>query len=98
MSSINIITPDKLARLIGTAKCPALLDVRTEEDFAADPRLVPGSIRRSHSDASKWSAGFSSKSAIVICQRGQKLSQGVAAWLRHVGAQADSLEGGFEAW
>ena len=33
-----------------------------------------------------------------ICQRGQKLSQGVAAWLRHAGARAESLEGGFEAW
>ena len=31
-------------------------------------------------------------------QRGQKLSQGVAAWLRHAGARAENLEGGFEAW
>jgi hypothetical protein len=36
---------------------------------------------------------------VVICQRGLKLSQGVAAWLRHLGAaQAENLEGGFEAW
>ena len=27
-----------------------------------------------------------------------KLSQGVAAWLRHEGVDADSLEGGHEAW
>jgi rhodanese-related sulfurtransferase len=98
MSSINIISADKLARLIGTAKCPALIDVRTEEDFAADPRLIPGSIRRSHKDASIWSTEFAGRSAIVICQKGLKLSQGAAAWLRHAGAQADSLEGGFEAW
>jgi rhodanese-related sulfurtransferase len=33
MSSINTISADKLARLIGTPKAPVLIDVRTEEDF-----------------------------------------------------------------
>ena len=35
-------------RLIGTANAPVLIDVRTDADFAADPRLIPGAIRRSH--------------------------------------------------
>ena len=48
MSSINTISVDKLARLIGTPHCPVLLDVRTDEDFDADPRLIPGSMRRPH--------------------------------------------------
>ena len=39
MSSINAISPDKLARLIGTSRAPVLIDVRTDEDFAADPRF-----------------------------------------------------------
>jgi hypothetical protein len=34
----------------------------------------------------------------VLCQRGLKLSQGVAAWARHEGVEAETLEGGFEAW
>jgi hypothetical protein len=42
----SIISIDKLARLIGTPKCPVLIDVQTNEDFAADPRLIPGAIRR----------------------------------------------------
>ncbi len=37
-------------------------------------------------------------SAIVVCQRGAKLSEGTAAWLRHAGVAAESLEGGFEGW
>jgi rhodanese-related sulfurtransferase len=98
MSSVNTISAEKLARLIGTPKCPFLLDVRTEEDFAADPRFVPGSQRRAHSDVENWAAGFSGRSVVAICQRGLKLSHGVAAWLRHRGASADVLEGGFEAW
>src|SRR6266404_8258679 len=53
MSSFTSISPDKLARLIGTANMPVLIDVRTDEDFAADPRLIPGAIRRSHEDAAR---------------------------------------------
>ena len=33
MSSINTISLDKLTRLLGTAHCPALVDVRTEEEY-----------------------------------------------------------------
>jgi len=98
MSSINSISPDKLARLIGTPKCPILIDVRTDEDFFADPHLIPGSLRRSHVNASDWANDHAGRSVVVACQKGLKLSQGVAAWLRHAGAAADSLEGGIEAW
>jgi hypothetical protein len=31
----------------------------------------------------------------VICQKSKKLSEGVAAWLRHGGIEAEALEGGF---
>ena len=72
--------------------------MRTDEDFAADPRLVPGSSRRRHNSVPEWNTTISSTSAIVICQKGRKLSEGVAAWLRYRGISADVLEGGFEAW
>jgi len=98
MSSPTSISIDKLARLIGTAHGPALVDVRTEEDFAADPRLIPGSVRRNYQNAAEWGEEFSGRSAIVVCQRGAKLSEGTAAWLRHAGAEAESLEGGIEGW
>lgn len=98
MSSINTISIEKLARLVGTPKSPILVDVRTDEDFALDPRLVPGSVRRTHANTSNWARELNGHSAIVVCQKGQKLSQGVAAWLRHAGVPADVAEGGFEAW
>jgi rhodanese-related sulfurtransferase len=98
MSSINTISAEKLARLVGTPKGPVLIDVRTEEDFCADPRLVPGALRRPFADAANWAKEFSGRSAVVICQRGLKLSHGAAAWLRHEGIPADALDGGFEAW
>ncbi|MGO4571875.1 chromate resistance protein ChrB domain-containing protein [Microvirga sp. 2TAF3] len=98
MASVNTISLDKLARLIGTPKCPVLIDVQTDEDFAAEPRLIPGALRRPWQAVTDWAHEFSGQTAVVICQKGLKLSQGVAAWLRHEGIPADSLEGGALGW
>ena len=98
MPSINTISIDKLARLVGTPACPALIDVQTDEDFAAHARLIPGAVRRPWDGVAAWALDFAGKPAIVVCQRGRKLSLGVAAWLRHQGIPADSLEGGALAW
>jgi rhodanese-related sulfurtransferase len=98
MSSPTSITMQKFARLVGTPKCPVVIDVRTDEDFAADPRLIPGSVRRPFATAAEWAPAFGGRPAVVVCQKGQKLSEGAAAWLRHAGSPADTLEGGFAAW
>lgn len=99
MSSFNTISPEKVARLIGVPHGPALIDVRGKEDFAADPRFIPGAIRRAYESVSSWAPDFAGRSAIVICERGQKVSEGVAAWLRHAGSpSAEVLVGGHAAW
>lgn len=100
MSSPNTISPEKLARLIGRPDTPALIDVCTEEDFAANPRLVPGAVRRPWAEVPSWGPAFvsSGRPAVAICKKGRKLSQGVAAWLRHEGVSADVLEGGITGW
>lgn len=98
MPSPDIITPGQLARRIGLPDAPVLLDVRTPEDFAADARALPCSIRASHTDVAQWAEAWRGREVAVICQKGLKLSQGVAAWLRHHGARAEALEGGFLAW
>jgi rhodanese-related sulfurtransferase len=98
MSSINSISVEKLGRLVGTPKCPVLVDVRTDEDFGLSPNLLPGSIRRPYNDVARWAADLGTQSAIVICHKGMKLSHGAAALLRVAGVPADTLEGGFVAW
>jgi rhodanese-related sulfurtransferase len=98
MPSPTTISLQKFSRLLGTPKCPAVIDVRTEEDFAADPRLIPGAVRRPVAEVAAWAPALRGAAAVVVCQKGQKLSEGVAAWLRHVGSAADVLEGGFAAW
>src|SRR4051794_11668898 len=74
-SSINTISVEKLARLIGTNGCPALIDVQTDEDFAADPRLIPGAVQRPWAKVADWANEFRGQSAIIVCQKGKKLSQ-----------------------
>ncbi len=98
MPAPETITVQQLARLVGLADAPALLDVRTDEDVAADPRTLPGAVRRDWRTTATWSTEYAGRSVVVFCHRGPKVSQGVAAWLRHAGSQAEVLEGGFEAW
>lgn len=98
MPSTTAITQPQLSRLIGLPGAPTIIDVRVDDDYNADPRLLPASSRRDFKTVPAWAADFAGSRVAVVCQKGQKLSQGVAAWLRHEGIAAESLEGGFEAW
>lgn len=98
MSSLNTISAEKLARLIGTPKCPPIIDVCTDEDFTNNPCMLPGVVRRAYSTVPEWGDNFAGHSVVVVCQQGLKLSHGVAAWLRHAGIPAEALEGGIVAW
>jgi rhodanese-related sulfurtransferase len=98
MATPDAITVAQLSRLIGTPDAPLIIDVRIDDDHTRDPRMLPASLRRGHQTVSSWAAAYKGKSVAVVCQRGQKLAQGTAAWLRHAGSQAEFLEGGFEAW
>ena len=98
MSTPDAIIASQLSRLIGTPDAPLIIDVRTAEDVAADPRFLPTSVHRDYRTVASWAGDYAGRSVAVTCLRGGKLAQGTAAWLRHAGAQAEFLEGGFEGW
>ncbi len=98
MPAINSISAEKLLRLIGTPGGPALVDVRPADDFAADARLVPGAVQRDAATVAGWAADFTGQSVVIICRQGRALSEGVAAWLRHAGVDAELLDGGTSGW
>ena len=98
MPGPDSITHQQLSRLIGLSDSPAIVDVRDDDDFAADPRMIPAAVRRDYRQVAGWSREFAGRPVVVTCQRGLKLSQGTAAWLRHAGIAAESLDGGHEAW
>jgi rhodanese-related sulfurtransferase len=92
------ITALQLMRRIGLPDAPILIDVRVPDDVAADPRRLPASQWRDFSEAEIWASKFTGRDVVVICQKGHKLSHGVAALLRFAGARAEVLEGGFSGW
>jgi rhodanese-related sulfurtransferase len=98
MPSPTEITVPQLARLIGVPNAPIVIDVCIDDDFNADPLLIPGSHRRDFRKVAAWASDYRGKSVVVVCQKGLKLSQGASAWLRHEGVEAQSLEGGVFAW
>lgn len=98
MPSNTEITSSQLARLIGLPTAPVVLDVRSDEDIAADPRFLPGAERRDALGVANWAKEFAGRNVVTVCRKGQKRSQGVTAWLLHEGINAETLEGGFDAW
>lgn len=98
MSSSTEITVSQLLRRVGLPNAPTVVDVRTNEDFDAEPRLLPTAERRDARLVAKWANELSGRDVVVVCQQGLKVSRGVAAWLRHEEIKAGTLEGGFDAW
>jgi hypothetical protein len=70
MAAPNTISIDKLVRLIGTPKCPALVDVRPQNDFEVDPHLIPSAIHCAFDHLEDRVEAYRRQSAIVICQNG----------------------------
>ena len=96
MPQFGQITPVQAFRLIGTPDAPTVFDVRTGEDIATLPRLIPTSRLVPYQDIAALTDAPGR--AIVVCAKGLKLSEGAAAMLRTMGWQAEVLEGGTLAW
>ncbi len=102
MTSPVQISVSQLSRLVGTPAAPAIIDVRNGEDFDDDPRLIPCAIRREFPSVvdqiDAIAADTGGQRAVVYCQKGLKISEGVAALLRSKGVAAEVLEGGQFGW
>lgn len=98
MPSPTEITVSQLARLVGTPDAPVLVDLRIDEDFAADSQLVPGAFRHSFSALDALIPTLGGRRTVMYCQKGRKISQGAAAILRAEGISCEVLEGGQFAW
>ena len=102
MPAPDAITCDRLAKLIGTPRCPTLLDVRAEPARASDPRLIPGARLLDADTATPEGLGTAAATltgpVVTICAEGHRRSQGAAALLRSHGLAAEYLEGGHTGW
>ena len=76
-----------------------LLDVRLEEDYAANPELIPGALYRNPESISEWASSLPQDAKIVVyCVKGKWVSQKAASYLEDRGYEVYSLDGGIEAW
>lgn len=98
MPAPNEISQKQLTRLLGTPSAPTIVDVCIDTDFQEDPRVIPTAIRARHDDISNLVQHLNGRNAVIVCQKGKKLSQGVAAILRNMGVKAEYLMGGNIAW
>jgi rhodanese-related sulfurtransferase len=93
------ISPTDLYARLGTASAPVLVDVRRQDEFEADERLIIGALRYAPEQVDSRSRAFpSGRSVVAYCSRGGEVSQGVATALRNAGMKATYLEGGLSAW
>jgi len=72
--------------------------VRIDEDFDADPRMIPSAIRCPFDNIASLANRLCNHFVIIYCQKGLKISQGAAAILRNMNINASVLEGGHFAW
>src|SRR5258708_10845593 len=92
------ITVPQLSRLIGLPGAPALIDVRCSEEIKTASGLIPTARLLCVQTVSDWASQYRGQRVVVYCRDGGHASRGVAAWLRQAGGNAQTLEGGFEAW
>jgi rhodanese-related sulfurtransferase len=98
MPGPNSLTADKLFRLVGRPDTPVLIDVRSDDDAEAAPRLIPGARRLPVETIVTWADAYAGRAVVAACAEGHGRSEGAAAWLRQEGARAEILEGGYAAW
>lgn len=89
---------DLKARLAGGAHV-TLVDVRSPEARAADPRMIAGAMWRDRSQIETWAQELPrDRPVVAYCSHGRTGSAGVVDRLRELGFDAALLEGGFEGW
>jgi rhodanese-related sulfurtransferase len=93
------ISASALARTLGSARHPLVIDVRREAAFAASHHLICGSFHRPPEQVAEWSAQLPAGRPIVVtCVHGHEVGQNAAAELRARGFDARHLDGGVEGW
>lgn len=102
MAAPDAITVERLAKLIGTPKCPTILDNRRDPIRAEDPSMIPGARAVTEAemapDAIDRLVNGLSGAVVVACAEGHGRSQGLAALLRSRGIPAEYLEDGYAGW
>ena len=93
------ISPQELYAAIGTASAPVLIDVRRDDAFAADERMLVSARRWPPEQIGQWGHNLTGgRPVVVYCAHGHEVSQRAATVLRGAGIDARYLEAGITGW
>jgi rhodanese-related sulfurtransferase len=99
MEALLSVSASELYARLGTASAPMLVDVRRQDAFDADDRLIISAVHRAPGEVNRWSSDLPVGSTVVAYESdGGDVSQAVANTLRTAGVNAAYLEGGISAW
>ena len=93
-SSVFSVSPQELARLMGTLDAPVILDVRRQPAFAASSHTLATAQRCAPEDIPAFAATQPNGEVLVYCAFGHTVSQQAADILRKSGWSARFLAGG----
>jgi rhodanese-related sulfurtransferase len=97
--SISSISVNDLCGLIGTPRCPIVIDLRRRQTYAESEIVIPTARWRDLQAIDDWADALPADSDIVTyCVHGYEMSQGAVAQLRARGRRAVSLAGGLDAY
>ena len=93
------ISAAALARTLGSASHPLVIDVRREAAFQASPNLLCGAIRRLPETIEQWHTELAgARQVVTVCVHGHEVGQNAASFLRQRGFDARHLVEGIEGW
>jgi rhodanese-related sulfurtransferase len=93
------ITPNELIELVGTGRCPHIIDVRRKPVFDAAQTRIAGAIWRDHMQTGSWlPIPDNGRPVVVYCAHGHNVSEIAAARMAADGLDVLLLEGGIEAY
>lgn len=93
------LLPQQLIPLVGTDRCPLLIDVRRAVAFASSPVRIAGSVWRDHMKTTEWFPALPDRRPVVVyCSHGHNVSEIAAMRLAASGVDVAMLDGGIEAW
>lgn len=93
------ISSRELTALIGTDRCPHIVDVRRKAVFEASAHRIAGAAWRDHMRVQDWLPQLDAgRPVVVYCVHGHNVSEIAAARLAAEGLDVAILDGGMEAF
>jgi rhodanese-related sulfurtransferase len=93
------VSPKSVYGTLGLIDSPVLVDVRSEEQRAAQPRVIPGALCKQPQDVQAWAQTLPYSSGVVVYSVSGDEKEGVVAnALSSLGRVTRQLEGGLDAW